>query len=183
MRELDEVRLLHDFSKYKRHIDSSMKVITNVAAEGNDRLNLRKSRVEQNAAKRSNQGIEREEKTEKEEEAELMATQLEKKVEDLTTLAEKALRDLIDYRDELAMHDTIMREVSESVAADPAAHLSGRGQNDRADEGEDDSAASNPSILSAVELLKKSKEDYAATYASKSMLDRYDHYASCLLKN
>ena len=170
-RALGDIRLNHDYSKYKRHLDASVDAITNAAGDSNERLTIRRSRVKKNAEKRRNQGTEDEEKTPKEEEDELMASQLEKKVGDLTSQAEKALRDLMDYRDELAMQDTIMREIGESIAAAPAEQPSSRGQNN-ADEDEDDTPAAAPPILSAVELLKKAKQDYSATYASKSMRDR-----------
>jgi hypothetical protein len=183
LRALDEIRINHDYSKYNKHLDSSIKAVTNAAAECNDRLMYRKTEVQKYTEKRRNQGTEEEEKTVKEEEAQLYASQLKIRVGDVTTQAEKALRDLIDYRDELAVQDAIMREIGENIATAPAAQSSSRGQkrhrgdngeedeNDNADE-EDEAPAADPSILSAVELLKKGKEDYAATYASKSMLDR-----------
>jgi hypothetical protein len=83
------------------------------------------------------------------------AEHLEKKVSEITTNAEKALRDLIDYGDELTMQDTILKEVHDSIEGD-----------------QNEDLAADPEVLSAVELFKQAKEDYAAKYASKSMRQR-----------
>ena len=104
------------------------------------------------------------------------ADSLERKVSDLTSKAEKALRELIDYGDELAMHDSIMREVHENLASASIARPAARRTAN--DEGEDEvpqdenAPAADENILSAVELLREAKEKQARNYASKSLRDR-----------
>jgi hypothetical protein len=105
---------------------------------------------------------------------------MNKKVTDSTSKGEKAMRDLIDYTDELIMRDSIMTEVNENIAAAPAPVPHLRRQRRVAPEDEDEeeeniaeeAPAEDATILSPVELLRKAKEDYKAAYTSKSMADR-----------
>jgi hypothetical protein len=186
---LDELRINHNYAKYQKHITESKKLIPIVVSEVNERLYSRRDKVAKAAEKRRRQGKGDEDKTELEIEAEVFADQYGKKVDDLTTKAEKAMRDLIDYSDELAMQETLMKDVSESIAAAPLAPAPRspsvrrpRGRRHRAvdsdddgeeeEEVEDGSPALEVEVLSAAELLKKAKEDYVATYTSKTMLER-----------
>jgi hypothetical protein len=180
---IDNLRASHDYSKYKKHLSTSIGVITTAAADNNDRLAHHKSSVKKHADVRQHKNIADEQKPEHHIEQEQYTDALETKVSDMTTKAEKALRDLIDYRDELAMQDAIMRDVGESIAAAPTAQLTGRGRQrgPRADdaegdeegpEHENDAPAADENILSAVELLKKAKGEHTARYTSKSMRDR-----------
>lgn len=119
-------------------------------------------------------------KTEAEIEEERYMQTMNKKVTDSTSKGEKAMRDLIDYTDELVMRDPIMTEVNENIAAAPASlpHLRRKRRAVPQDEGEDEenisdeTLAEDVAILSPVELLKKAKEDYKTSYTSKSMADR-----------
>lgn len=88
---------------------------------------------------------------------------LMKKVGGITKDAEKALRDLIDFDDELRMHATHIGEVYEAIAE--AALPRNRGDEE---EEEDDIK-----IISAAQLFEKAKADYATGYNSKSMFERY----------
>jgi hypothetical protein len=135
---------------------------------------------------RQNRNIADDEKPENHVEQEHYTDDLELKVSDLTTKAEKALRDLIDYRDELAMQDAIMKEVGENIAAAPTAQpaqLAGRRRlrelqadgeegDEQEPQDENDAPAADENILSAIELLKKAKEEHTARYTSKTMRAR-----------
>jgi E3 SUMO-protein ligase NSE2 len=171
-RQLDDLRVNQDHTKYKKHLNNAITSITNCAMETNERLHARKDRVQKLAEKRLHQGTEDDQKMDEYVEAERYAEHLEKKVSDITTQAEKALRDLIDYGDELTMQDTIMKEVHGNIEAP----LAGQRQNRQRVEGESEDSedlAPDPDILSAVELFKQAKEDYAAEYSSKTMRARY----------
>lgn len=185
---LETLSASHDYSKYKRHLDGSIKAITNSIGDSNERLKLRKEDVAK-AANRRRQAEEGEEKSEEDIAREQYADGMEKKVEALTTKAEMSLRDLIDYGDELAMRDTMMKEVSENIAAAPAPRPAARrqrrqGSNEDEDSEneeeveEDEELEVDGCIVSAVELLKKAQREYAATYASKSLRSRYGAHST-----
>jgi hypothetical protein len=150
-----------------------MTTLTVSAGEINDRLHARKKTTRVRAEKRREQG--REEKTAIELEDEEYADKLGGKVEDLTAKAEKALREMIDYRDEITMQDIIMKDVSDNLPAAPAQHArrarNDDEENEDPEEGVNEEAADIPGV-SAVELLEKAKGDYATRYAAKSMLSR-----------
>jgi hypothetical protein len=149
-----------------------MDTITTAAADNNERLAIHQTAVQRHAESRRSKDTPDDQKPEHHIEEEKYTNGLEKQVSDLTAKAEKALRELIDYGDELTMHDSIMREVSENLAtvARPAVR---RRQRDSDDEGEDENApASNENILSAVELWKEAKEEHARSYTAKSMRAR-----------
>jgi len=156
-RQLDHLRVNHDYSKYKKHVQSAIGTIRESAVTVNDKLSGRKDQIRKADEKRAERGTE--EKSEADIENEAYTRHMDKKVGVLTAEAEKALRDLIDYGDELAMQDSIMKDINAAIAAAPQPHP---------DEPDED-----VEILSAVELLKKAKEDYATEYSSKSMRDRY----------
>jgi len=179
-RALDELRLTHDYSKYKKHLAAAKKTITIATGESNDRFTRRRDKVRKTAERIRQQDRKQ---TEGEMEEEQYTKSMEKKVGSLTEKAEKAMRDLIDYTDELAMHDPILTEISENIADAPALRPAARRQRRRNDDGEgyeeddadeagDEGPAADASILSAVELLKKAKENYVEAYTSKSMRER-----------
>ena len=191
-RELDNLRVNQDTSKYKKHIAAAIKVLTDAAFVSNDRLSSRKAEVAKLADKRRNQGIDESEKSKEDIEAEQYADNLEKKVTAITSKAEKALRELIDYGDELSMQDTILKEVVDNIPSPPANPISfGRPRRSRGEKhGEEDeegevdveAPSTDPEILSALELLQKAKEAYAINYASKSMRQRYLIFRDTWLK-
>jgi E3 SUMO-protein ligase NSE2 len=185
-RDLENLRENHDYAKYKKHLGGAIETITGCAAEINDQLTNRQELVRRGEEKRRQAGKGDEDKTEEEKERESHTRFMAKKVGDLTTKAEKALRELIDYGDELAMRDTMMQDVSQSIADAPVAQPRAPRQRRRRASGEegeeendedasqdgDDAPADDPRVLSAVELLKKVKQDYDTQYASKTMLER-----------
>jgi urease gamma subunit len=176
-RALDGLRLNYDDAKYKKHISASKKNITSAVGESNDRLTAHRDKVRRTEARISKK---EREKTEAEMEEEQYTKTMDKKVLDLTAKGEKAMRDLIDYSEELAMQESIMTGVSESIAAAPAP-CPAPGRRTRSGshggEGDEEVAAgeapvADAAILSPVELLKKGKEDYTTAYTSRSMRDR-----------
>jgi hypothetical protein len=157
-----------------------MDTITTAAADNNDRLAMHQTAVQRHAESRKSKDIPDDQKPEHHVEEEKYTNGLERQVSDLTAKAEKALRELIDYGDELTMHDSIMREVSENLAtapvARPAARRRQRGSDDEAEDEEEpqdeNAPADNENILSAVELLKEAKEEHTRKYTAKSMRAR-----------
>jgi hypothetical protein len=181
--KLDALRLDQDYNKYKKHLKAAISVVQNLAADSNERLATRKEQLRNTAERRRRQGIEDDDKPDDEVKAEQYAKELDKKVSGITASAEKAIRELIDYGDELSMQESIMKEVSENIAAAPAPQsVAPRRRRDLGSDGENEDEedeveipAADPENLSAVELLKKSKEEYAETYKSKSLQSRYDY--------
>ena len=172
---MDNLRVSYDDAAYKKHIEASKKNITSAIGEINDRLTARRAKVRKTEEKARQQ---ERDKTEAEIEDEKYTQTMNKKVTDLTTKGEKAMRDLIDYSDELAMQDSIMAEVSENICAAPA-HQPAVGRPRRGDDengGEEnlveEAPAADAAVLSPVELLKKAKENYTALYTAKSMTER-----------
>jgi hypothetical protein len=184
-RALDQLRINYDYSKYQKHIDESKKLIPIVIGDANDRLHLRREKVAKAAERRRRQEKGDDEKTEQEVEEETVAAGLGRKVERETERAEKAMRDLIDYSDELAMQEHIWQDVTTTIAAEPPSRppperqpREGRPRNDDSDEDEGDEEEeeidpeAEVDITSATELLQKARDDYIATYTSKTMLER-----------
>jgi E3 SUMO-protein ligase NSE2 len=176
--ELDQLRLNHDYTKYQMHLKTGKVNLTNATADAHDRLRLRRQLVEKEANKRRKDGGV--EKTEAELEAEQRADALEAKVVHLTEKAEKAMREMIDYGDELAMNDTIMKDISENIPPVPASQPVRRRQrlgddDDDENEGPEEEVWEEvPDVpgVSTIDLLNQAKEDYAANYTSKSMRAR-----------
>jgi hypothetical protein len=147
------------------------------------------------AANRRRQVEDNEERTEEDIEREVYINGMERRAQDYSTKAEKALRDLIDYDDELVMKDTIMKEVIENVPAAPVPRSAVRrqrrqgssegedGENEEPDVEEDGDAEANGPVVSAMELLKKAQAEYAADRASKSMRDRYTFFSTIAIRN
>lgn len=166
----------HDYSKYKKHVETALNFLKGSAADINERLSERQDLVRRAEEKRREAGQSDEPKTEEDTEREAYARHMEKRVGDLTTRAEKALRDLIDYSDELAMHDSIMKDVSQNTAraleqSRQRSHQNRENYNEE-ENGSRNTFAENVEVPSAVELLKTAKHDYATNYSSKTMRER-----------
>jgi len=190
-RSLANITMNLDLRKYEKHLNAAVKNITNFAGESNDHLYASQERVRRMAQKRE-AAQDDSEKTEAEEEAEQRAREMQKRVEKLTTDSEKALRDLIDYKQELAQQGELLQRVSdEAAAASTAASVSTSAiAARRVMEGnsEDENESFEPpavdedvemsrtearaAILSPTELLKKAREDYKAGYTSKTLRSR-----------
>lgn len=179
-RELDDLRVNHDYNKYSRHLQSAKSNLTNTAADAHDRLRLRRENVERQSEKRRRTGSN--EKSQAEIEAEELADTLEVKVMEIATKAEIAMREMIDYGDELAMNDNIMKDVSDNIPHPPAPRpiRRQRRQDDSDDENgnpaaeEDEVRMEMPDVsgVSTIDLLKQAKEGYQNQYATRSMQAR-----------
>jgi E3 SUMO-protein ligase NSE2 len=194
-RSLANITMNLDLRKYEKHLNAAVKNITNFAGESNDHLYASQERVRRTAQRRE-AAQDDSEKTEAEEEAEQRAREMQKRVEKLTTDSEKALRDLVDYKQELAQQGELLQRVSdEAAAASAAASASAsatavrrvmRGDQNSEDgdesfeppaEDEDEDVKmsgteAQAAILSPTELLKKAREDYKAAYTSKTLRSR-----------
>lgn len=183
-RALDNLAVRQDTAKYKSHLKKAIHNVTYSAVEPADRVHARQKRIKQQAEKRRQPGREHEEKTDAEMHEEEYAEDFEKKVDQLTTKAEKALRELIDFSDELALHDQILKDVNEQIPAPvvpPSAEVRRlrRRARDEDDteaeveeddhEQEDDAPEADPEILSALEIFRKLKEQHETSYAAKTM--------------
>jgi hypothetical protein len=197
-RSLANITMNLDLRKYEGHLNAAVKNITEFAGESNDRLYASKERVRRMAQRRE-AAQDDSEKTEAEEEAEQRAREMERKVEKLTKESEKALRDLIDYKQELVQQGGLLQRVSdEAAAASTAASASAAAASsssraakrerrpDQDSEDEDESfespadhedvemagTESQVAILSPTELLKKAREEYQTAYTSKTLRAR-----------
>jgi E3 SUMO-protein ligase NSE2 len=175
-RALDNLRVNYNGAVYRNHLEVSKKNITSAIGESTDRLTANRAKVQRAEEKAQQQ---EREKTATELEEEQYTHTMNKKVTDLTAKGEKAMRDLIDYSDELAMRDSIMTEVSENIAAAPIHRPAGRRTRAHSEDGDgdeeniaEDAPAADAAFLSPVELLKKAKGDYTTAYTAKSMSDR-----------
>ncbi|KAH7346476.1 zinc-finger of the MIZ type in Nse subunit-domain-containing protein [Rhexocercosporidium sp. MPI-PUGE-AT-0058] len=177
---LDSLSNTYDYGKYKKHLDNAKAVIRNAAAESNDRLVARKEAFPKAVERRRREGVADEDRTEGETKDETVLKGFERANDKFTTQAEEAMRELIDYGDELSMQDTIMKEVIRELNDAPVPRRAAPRR--RRDVGSDDEdqeeeeiepLAADPDNMSAVELLRQAKEDRAAKYASQSKRSRY----------
>ncbi|EKD15282.1 uncharacterized protein L3040_001649 [Drepanopeziza brunnea f. sp. 'multigermtubi'] len=182
--KLRDLQNPHVYAKYKSHIVGAIKVLTNATADVNDRYAVRKRALEINKGKRQRDGVPDENRTEDEKSNAMWTKQLGKKAPEETERAEAAVRELIDYGDELAMQEGIVKDVSMKIASAavprpvasriPRPPVGGHDENeDEEDEPEREIRAEEVENVSAVELLRKAKEDYANNYNSKSKTSRY----------
>lgn len=174
---LDSLSNTYDYSKYKKHLQNAKVVIKNAAAESNDRLQSRKEGFPRAVSMRRKEGVADEDRSEGEVKDETVLRGFERNNDKFTAQAEEAMRELIDYSDELAMQNTIMKEVIQELASAPAPQRSNPRRRRRRNAGSDDEdqeerdiepPAADPDNMSAVELLRQAKEDRAAKYASQS---------------
>jgi E3 SUMO-protein ligase NSE2 len=195
-RSLANITMNLDLKKYEKHLNAAVKNITDFAGESNDHLYASQERVRRMAQRRE-AAQDDSEKTEAEEEAEQRAREMEKRVSKLNAESEKALRDLIDYKQELAHQDELLQSVSdEAAAASTAASASAAASRNRAarrerrpdQSSEDEEGNFEPTaededvemsgteaqaaILSPTELLKKAREEYQTAYTSKTLRAR-----------
>lgn len=185
----------HDYDKYKTHVKAAIQSITNCTAEGYDQVHNAKEDATRLAKKRERAQEESGEeipKTDTEEQAEQRAFELQQKVDKLAKEAEKSLRELIDYGDELAQQSNIIKAVQEDVAINamnaPAINpintqkkrrrREAVAPDEESMEDDEDMEVDEPEeapfdVLSATELLQMSKTNYAADYSNQSLRKRY----------
>lgn len=177
---LDSLSNTYDYGKYTKHLQNAKDVMRNAAAESNDRLVARKEAFPRAVERRRREGVADEDRSEGEAKDETVLKGFERTNDKFTAQAEEAMRELIDYGDELSMQDTMMKQVIREIAAAPVPQRAAPRR--RRDAGSDDEGqeeeeieppAADPDNMSAVELLRQAKEDRAAKYASQSKRSRY----------
>jgi hypothetical protein len=174
-RALDSLRLNYDRTKYRNHIKASMKLVTSVVGDSNDRMTALMAKVKRTQERARRQQRELTEAECKEEE---YTRRFEEKVVHGTEKGEMAIRKLIDFGDELAMRDSIMTEVGDKIAATPAPRLNLDNQMRRLDEDEDEedggvgAPGADGTILGPLELLKHAKGEYHIRYTARTMRER-----------
>lgn len=183
-RDLDNIRQNHDYSKYKKTLDLGVSYINDSAGLTGDRLSARKEIARRRAEKRKAAGKGENEKSEPEVQDEAYLRKFEKQVNEWQAKAEKSLRDIIDFKDELAMQETIMRGVSGKIAETPVPVVSEdrqrrrRGSSVPSEENEQEEREESPGedveVLSPLELLQNAREEYHAKYNEQTMRTRYD---------
>ncbi|PQE27816.1 chromosomal organization and dna repair protein [Rutstroemia sp. NJR-2017a WRK4] len=162
-RSLASIRSTRNIGKLKKHLEAAIQNVTDTTVENNDRLQARIHEVERLEKKRrrqedgegENEGLER-----RYAEMEKYKRQFGKRVDVWTQEAEKAMRQLIDTGDEVAVQEGLLEGVVGRVAL-------GRGEEEEDEDGE------RKVVVSAVELLFEAKEDYKRRYEGESMTKRY----------
>jgi ribosomal protein L12E/L44/L45/RPP1/RPP2 len=177
--QLERLKNTHDHTKYKKHIKSSILAVTEAATSGNDRLTERKAEAQKRAERREKEGRYNEEPTQEEkEDADYLKT-LSRKVKTMTQEIEIALRELIDYDDELAMFTNRLEDVIATIGDAPAPRPA-RARAQRADPDEDgdsdDPDEEEPEeevpVIAPSDMYKKALGKYETEYRSKSMRAR-----------
>jgi len=182
--ELNQIRITHDYAKYKQHLKTSKLNLINTTSDVFDRVSRKKATAEKETNKRRKTG--EHDKSEEEIAAIRGAKDLEEQALEIRVKAEKALRELLDFDDEQAMNDQIMKDLITKIppAPAPAARPAKRprvGNEDDGSDNEDAAAEEDEEILeipdvagvSTLGLLKDGREDYKSTYSSKSMRQRF----------
>lgn len=163
------------------HLKTCKANLTNTTAEVFDRVVLRDEKAMKETAKRRKTA--KHEKTREEIEAIEAARSLEVHALEVRTKAEKAMRELIDYADEMAMNDSIMKDVIANIPPAPAAEpvRRPRERNGGEDSGDEGEAAQGEEVryqipdvpgVSTINLLKDRKKEYEETYTAKDMRRR-----------
>jgi septal ring factor EnvC (AmiA/AmiB activator) len=192
------LNVTQDTAKYKKHLKNSLESITNSAVEATDHLVDAREKLRRHVERRAQraEGGEDEDgngegkKTEAEVKAEQRAAMLEERVPGLTVESEKALREIIDYADELArqggvLEGVVRRAAEASLRANEARRQRQR-QRHQAENSDDEDAEEDVdadgdvemmdpevAILSPLELLKAAKEEDEAAYEARTMRSRY----------
>lgn len=183
-RDLENLRQNHDYSKYKKTLDLSVSYLNDSAGLTGDRLSTRKEIARRRAEKRKAAGKDDNEKSEQEVQDEGYLRTFEKQVNEWQVKAEKSLREIVDFKDELAMQESIMRGVSGQISETPVPVVRADRQRRRRgssvasgenaqEEEREDSPDEEVEVLSPLELLQKAKEEYHVKYNEQSMRTRY----------
>ncbi|KAI9650746.1 hypothetical protein NHQ30_000771 [Ciborinia camelliae] len=167
-RAIANIRNIHNSAKLKKHLNTAIKNITDTTVANNDRLWERKRQVEKNARKRERDGQEDEDMPADHKDLETHLRHLTKKVNLWTVQAEIAMRVLIDRGDEVERNEMVIGDVCNKLAEanPPAGNRRTRGHD--AEEEQPDGE-----VISAVELLDQTKEEYKTKYEAESMTKRY----------
>ncbi|POS86304.1 hypothetical protein EPUL_001854 [Erysiphe pulchra] len=176
-RKLEELYLHHDFTKYKKAIKDATNLITKSTYECNDRLWQRKQKLQAIEERvKTTENVDEKLKLRHKIEKEYTAD-LEKKVKEVTLKSEKALRDLIDYGDELSIQSKLMNEVAQKVITKPTNSQQSESNPDfDANNLQELESLSSDSIQKCVDLFRDAKNTYKTKYENMSLRERYaDH--------
>ena len=180
-RQLEQLFSGRETKKYEDHLKLAIATVTSAAVEGNDRVVTRREGLKRSEKKRQKleeeggkEGEDYKKALKKEEEERMFTNVLEKKVDKLNSQAERAVRELIDCKEELGAQRDILGEVSENVATAPVGRQRRRGGNEDGEEGEM-APAEDVEILSALELTQEKKEEYKRKWEARSLHQRYIH--------
>lgn len=187
------------YSKYREHRVAGVTSITSANADAYDRVHEAKARLEELVEKNAKSASQSEDssqvgngfndKSDAKLEAEKRLHDLQVKVDSLSEEAEKNLRQLVDYGDELHQQDQIMTDVKDQVAIDASQPriAKKRKTNGHDAEGgtlnitddeeeaqvEEDLVAELPAdTLTPFEVFQKSKANYNEHYAAQTMRNR-----------
>ncbi|RKF57232.1 putative transcription factor c2h2 [Erysiphe neolycopersici] len=176
-RKLEELCLHHDFTKYKKALKDATNLITKSTYDCNDRLWQRKQKlqaIEERIKTSDNidEKLKLRHKTEKE-----YTSDLEKKVEEVTFKSEKALRDLIDYGDELSIQSKLINEVTQKVITKPTTSQQSELNPDfDVNNLHQLESLSNDPVQKCIDLFRDAKNTYRTKYEKSSLRERYaDH--------
>lgn len=175
-----------DYAKYKKHLSTCVSTLINATADSNEALKIAKEDLEDKKTKRRQREARQAETDEAEDEdgnaagvgksqeeitLEEHVEKMTEKVERLSREAEKAMRELIDYTDELRAQDQLMQGVI-AKASQPAPARRRQGSDEDGDEDMPD-AADDEEVVGPTEILKMAREDYNRAYGNRSMGNRY----------
>ncbi|KAG9231776.1 zinc-finger of the MIZ type in Nse subunit-domain-containing protein [Amylocarpus encephaloides] len=190
---LEQLQYNHDYDTYKKQIKASVSSLTNSSYHINERASQRKTTVNKVAERRKRDGTEI---GEDEVQSRQVYKALGKKVDVMTAEAEIALRELIDYQDELAMVNKHMANVTTAIAEAPVPRPRPAVQTRRSrnrhqtqqsrfgeesheeeqeeKEHEEEDPAEDVPILAPSDLFEKMREEYEVEYRSKTKRARYE---------
>lgn len=186
-RALTELSNNQDARKYGEQLNQSLKALENSVRDINDKYSQRKMNLKSLQEKRREKGVE---KSEAERQMEQVVEKLRKEVPQLTKSSDLAVREIIDWKVELADGKRAM-EITKERVQEAAAHApppprprgarrrrdrDGDNEDDEGEDGEmDDVDDDGPpvQIPGPLTFLKEERDKLAADYASKSLYERY----------
>lgn len=184
--ELSNLAAEADYAKYKKHLGTCVSTLINATADSNEALKIAKEDLEDKRTRRRHREARQAEADEAEDEdgnaagvgksqeeitLEEHVEKMTEKVERLSREAEKAMRELIDYTDELRAQDQLMQGVI-AKASQPTPARRRQGSDEDGDEDMPD-AADEEEVVGPTEILKMAREDYNRAYGNRSMGNRY----------
>lgn len=181
--QLNNLAAEADYTKYKKHLETCVSTLINATADSNEALKVAKEDLEDKRSKRRQREATQAEaededgnaagvgKSQEEITLEEHVEKMTEKVEQLSREAEKAMRRLIDYTDELRAQDQLMQGVIAKASQPPP---TGRRQGSDGDGDEDmPDAEADEDVVGPTEILKMAREDYNRAYGNRSMGNRY----------
>lgn len=172
-----------DYAKYKKHLGTCVSTLINATADSNEALKVAKEDLEDKRSKRRHREATQAEaedddgnaagvgKSQEEITLEEHVEKMTEKVERLSREAEKAMRQLIDYTDELRAQDQLMQGVIAKASQPPPARR--RQESDEEQDEDMPDAEADEDIVGPTEILKMAREDYNRAYGNRSMGNRY----------